>query len=90
MSELKSLSVEDLEPGYEPDQRPFSDPVLRCDSCQALMKRETLHKLGCCSKCGNKRMRNVTIFNSDEKDQMELWGFQDFVNEFEVVTDVAE
>lgn len=69
------------------DMEAFSDPVLRCDSCQALVKRTTLHKLGCCDKCGNKRMKNLTVFNEDEKAEMEEWGFQDFVNEYKAVDD---
>ena len=60
------------------------DPVLRCDSCQALVKRTTLHKHGSCIKCGNRRIRNVTVFNEDEKKQMEEWGFHEFVAEFGV------
>ncbi len=71
----------------EPNDDAFTDPVLRCDSCQALMKRETLHKFGACTKCGNKRMRNLTIFNDKEKTQMEEWGFYDFVGEYEAVGD---
>ena len=66
---------------------PFTDPVLRCDSCQTLVRRVTLHKLGSCPKCGNKRVRNVTIFNEDEKIQMIKWGFDEFVDEFEAVDD---
>lgn len=61
------------------------DPVFRCDSCHTLVRLETLHKLGTCSKCGNKRVRNVTIFNDEEKAQMLKWGFNDFVAEFEEV-----
>ena len=63
------------------------DPVLRCDSCQALVRRATLHKLGCCDGCGNKRVRNVDVFNLKEKEQMEKWGFEDFLKNFEVVAD---
>jgi len=65
----------------------FTDPVLRCDSCHILVRRTTLHKLGSCDSCGNRRMRNVTIFNEDEKAQMEGWGFADFVAEFVEVDD---
>jgi len=67
------------------DAEEFDDPVLRCDSCQKLVRRITLHKLGCCNHCGNKRMRNLTIFNDEEKAKMEAWGFEDFVNEYEPV-----
>ncbi len=67
------------------DEGEFTDPVLRCDSCQALVKRETLHKLGACPECGNKRMRDLTVFNEKERDQLLEWGFDDFVNEYEGV-----
>lgn len=63
----------------------FSDPVVRCDSCQALVKRTTIHSLGACHECGNRRMRNLTVFNEEEKKQMEEWGYGEFVNEFGVV-----
>ena len=69
------------------DEGEFTDPVLRCDSCQCLVKRESLHKLGSCPECGNKRVRNLTVFNEKERDQLVEWGFQDFVNEYEAVDD---
>jgi len=71
----------------KPNGEDFLDPVLRCDSCQTLLKRETLHKIGSCSKCGNKRMRNLTVFDEDERDQMLDWGFDEFVSEYELVDD---
>ena len=63
------------------------EPVFRCDSCQELLLYTEIKKLGSCSKCGNKRMRNVTIFNEKEKVQMEAWGLSDFLSQFEEVTD---
>jgi DNA-directed RNA polymerase subunit RPC12/RpoP len=63
------------------------DPVLRCDSCQTLVKRETLHKVGACPKCGNRRVRNVTVFDEVEKAQLEAWGFHEFVADFAGVAD---
>lgn len=65
----------------------FTDPVLRCDSCQALLLLKTLHKFGRCNKCGNKRLRNVTVFNEKEKDLMESWELYDFLAAFEAVSD---
>ena len=65
----------------------FNEPALRCDSCQAIMRRSTLHKFGACTKCGNKRMRNIEFFDEKERDQMQEWGFVDFLNEFEEVPD---
>lgn len=62
-----------------------SDPVVRCDSCQALVRRSTIHVHGSCDKCGNRRMRNVTVFSEDEKKQMEQWGLHEFVAEFGAV-----
>ena len=71
----------------EPNDDSFTDPVLRCDSCQKLVKRTTLHKFGSCNKCGNKRVRNLTVFNDEEKSQMEEWGFHEFVSEYGAVAD---
>ena len=83
------MNLNDFDNMTPEDQKPFSDPVVRCDSCQALVKRETLHKLGCCNECGNKRMRNLTIFNDKDRDQLIEWGFQSFVDEYKEMTDVA-
>ena len=69
------------------DEGEFTDPVLRCDSCQCVVKRASLHKLGSCPECGNKRVRNLTVFNEKERDQLLKWGFDDFVNEYEAVDD---
>jgi len=60
------------------------EPVLRCDSCQALVKLDDLHKLGTCNHCGNKRVRDVLVLNDEEKKQVEEWGFDDFLSLFEV------
>ena len=68
-----------------PNEQEFTDPVLRCDSCNELVKRKTLHVLGACGECGNKRVRNLTTFNDEEKAQLEKWGFQSFVDEFQAV-----
>lgn len=61
----------------------FTDPVLRCDACQKLLKRSSLHKLGKCRHCGNKRVRNVDVFNEEEYEQMKEWGLDEFLKEFE-------
>lgn len=61
------------------------DPIYRCDSCQTLVSLDDLHKHGSCTKCGNRRVRNVTIFNDEEKAQMEALGFHDFLAQFEEV-----
>jgi len=69
------------------DQSPFSDPVVRCDSCVKLLKLETLKRVGACPHCGNKRVRDVLTFDSDERDKMENWGFYDFLAKFEEIPD---
>jgi hypothetical protein len=66
---------------------PFADPVLRCDACQKLVRKKTIHKLGCCHECGNKRFRNVNVFNGFERDQILEWGFAEFLKLFEVIDD---
>lgn len=61
------------------------DPVLRCDSCNKLVLLERLTKFGCCEHCGNKRVKALQIFNSEEADQMREWGLDDFLKEWEPV-----
>ena len=63
----------------------FDDPVLRCDSCTKLVKRTTLHKLGACGKCGNKRIRNLNNMTGKEQKKIEKWGYSEFLKKFEVV-----
>jgi len=75
--------MNEIDISNEPEE--FTDPVLRCDSCNVLVTRKTLHKIGGCDKCGNKRVKNVTVFDEDERQQMIDWGHQEFVDEFEVV-----
>jgi len=57
---------------YDKDA-PFEDPVLRCDSCQALIQREQVHRLGMCSKCGNRRVRNVILMTETEMAEVKGW-----------------
>jgi predicted RNA-binding Zn-ribbon protein involved in translation (DUF1610 family) len=45
---------------------PFEDPVVRCDSCQAMIFREKLKELGRCPKCGRKKVRNCDVFSEEE------------------------
>ena len=61
------------------------DEVLRCDSCQALQKLESIHRLGVCSKCGNKRFRSLTVLSEQERNQLTRWGKIEFVKLFEPV-----
>ncbi len=59
------------------------DPVLRCDSCQALLRLAVLHEVGSCQACGNRRVRNVQVLSEEERAQVEGWGLHDFLALFE-------
>jgi len=61
------------------------DPVLRCDSCNRLVKRTTLHQLGACGKCGNKRVRNINNMTDKDRKKIKKWGFDKFLEKFEAV-----
>jgi hypothetical protein len=52
-------------PKYHRDG-PFDDPIVRCTECQSIIYRDTLGKMGMCSKCGNRRVRNVLSLNPEE------------------------
>ena len=69
---------------YDP-KGPFNDPVVRCDACQKLLLRAGLTKIGCCEHCGNRRVRNLTVFNEKELEQMKAWNVDpEFIALFEV------
>ena len=72
---------------YNPKaQVPFSDPVVTCDSCQELVQRETIKKVGACSACGNRRFRNVLVLNEANMAKCKEWGIDpDFLALFEQV-----
>ncbi len=64
------------------------DPVLRCDSCQALIRSKDVQKYGCCKACGNKRVRTSMTFTVDEMQQMKDWKIDpEFLGLFEGVDD---
>jgi len=63
------------------------DPVLRCDSCNVLVRLTTLHSLGSCDKCGNRRVKNVSVMDEKEIAQIKDWGFEDFAALFEARQD---
>lgn len=74
-------------PKYSKDA-PFTDPVVRCDSCQELILREKLCKLGMCPKCGNRRVRNVMVMSPDEWEKVKGWDLDpDWLAIFEAVND---
>lgn len=67
----------------------FCDPVVRCEGCKKITKVETLRRVGVCPECGNRRMRNVTVFNGDELAWMKAQCIDaDFIALFEEVTGV--
>jgi Zn finger protein HypA/HybF involved in hydrogenase expression len=72
---------------YNPDNKTdFPDPVIRCDSCQKLIKRTDIHTLGKCRHCGSKKMRNVLVFSEDEMIMLKNWKIDpDFLALFEGV-----
>ena len=57
------------QPKYHRDA-PFDDPIVRCTECQTLAYRGHLTKEGMCSKCGNRRFRNVMTLNAEEMKEL--------------------
>jgi hypothetical protein len=69
----------------------FIDPVVRCDSCQELLLRKTIQEIGCCSKCGNRRLKNVRILQPEEMEQLKEWNVDpEFIAIFEQVENPQE
>ena len=66
----------------------FTDPVLRCDSCNKIVTKNVITKLGLCNHCGNKRFRAVDVISELELIQIKkLDGADDFLELFEEVND---
>ena len=42
------------------------DYLLRCRDCQKLVTFATLTKLGCCDKCGTRKLSEITILSEQE------------------------
>lgn len=67
-------------------KQPFPDPIVRCDSCQAIVHRRHIHKMGCCPECGNRRFRNVLTLKSKEMERLKKEGIDpEFLALFEGV-----
>jgi uncharacterized CHY-type Zn-finger protein len=65
---------------------PFNDPVVRCDSCQKVVARLAIANLGKCPYCGNRKVRSIQGFNSEELEKMKTWGIDpDFIALFEPI-----
>jgi hypothetical protein len=63
----------------------FTDPVVRCDSCQRLLLVAKLKELGACI-CGSRKVKNVRGFESHELEAMQKWGVDpEFLALFEPV-----
>ena len=65
------------------------DPVFRCAFCGALLTRKGIATLGCCNKCGMKRVTNVKFLSDTDKIELAQKGIdQAWLDEFsEVVPD---
>ena len=67
---------------YDKDA-PFADPVVRCDSCAKIVQTTELRRLGCCPNCGNRKVRNVLVFNEADLAQMKEWNIDpEFLSKF--------
>ena len=63
----------------------FEDPVLRCDSCSSILLASDLREKGRCRECGNRKVRNLQVFNEEERQQMIDWNIDPkFIELFEV------
>lgn len=56
---------------------------MRCDGCKGLVRIVSLHKIGCCDKCGNKRVKALDTINSSELNKLKEWGLTVFASAFE-------
>ena len=52
---------------------PFNEPVVICDSCAKVNLTEEMKKMGCCSNCGNRRVRNVQVLSGDNLKLVKQW-----------------
>lgn len=50
---------------------PFSDPIVRCDSCQTLLLMADIHTHGRCTHCGKTKVTNVQLIRDDEMPRLE-------------------
>lgn len=69
---------------------PFADPVVRCDSCQALLLRPDVQQHGMCKYCGHTRMRNLRSMGEGDWALLNTWAETgtidpDFLKVFEAI-----
>ena len=55
-----------METRYYTEHGRGHDYILRCKDCQSIETFETISRLGCCSKCGNKRFIEITVLSEEE------------------------
>ena len=68
------------------DSPGFCDPVVRCTECSKIILTEKLKVTGFCPHCGCRKVRNLQVFNTEEKRQMEQWDVDpNFLALFETV-----
>ena len=48
---------------------PFTEPLVRCDSCQKIVKVDMLKQLGMCV-CGNRRVRSIKTLTPEEMESV--------------------
>jgi hypothetical protein len=68
------------------------DALMRCKDCQSLVDMDTIKKLGCCNKCGNKRFMEITILTEKEMEDISTGAIDfpfraEFMAEFTSVPD---
>jgi uncharacterized protein (DUF983 family) len=51
---------------YDKESKEFNDPVVRCCDCNQILFREKLRELGMCQKCGNRKVKSISILSADE------------------------
>lgn len=56
---------------YYEDLGRSHDYLMRCKDCQALVTFQTITKIGCCDKCGNKRFTEITLLQDQEMKEIE-------------------
>jgi hypothetical protein len=72
MSEVVRSDVSDVFLKYSKDGE-FKEPVVKCDSCQALLLRAELRTEGSCKHCGNTRVRNVRAMTEADMALAGVW-----------------
>ena len=80
---------------YYVDKDRGHDYLLRCKDCSTLITFAVITKLGCCSKCGNKRFTEITLLSEQEMADVRSGAidFEDrdlFLEEFEPVAEVVQ